>query len=364
MIVTAMMPSLRGTLNDLAKRTFIRCLNTSGFSLFMRPWYSGRGVILMFHRVIESDTRTLGLGIAVTTDFLDGMISYVKKLGWHFVRMGELKTILADNGARRFVCCTFDDGFADNLTLALPICRRHGVPLSVYPSTGFLDRLGWSSQTRFGYILLDWLLLRSDRLTFPHPAVPATLSLTTPEAKKAAYKTLLNLEATDPEGFARALQEVFRRDSLHLEDVLDEYFLTWVQARELSRDPLVEIGVHGVTHRPLAALPEAAVRWELSDARRRLHDELGIEARHIAYPYGSPGACAAREYAIAQHLGFETGVTTRQGNIFAEHRDRVLALPRTGMSIAPHGRTLGYVKAALYGSRNGTKNRFRRVPPE
>lgn len=360
----AVLRHLRGRLNDLAKRAFIRSLNASGLSLLMRPWYSGQGVILMFHRVVEPGTPTLSPGTAVTTDFLEAALSYAKKLGWHFVRLGEVKDLLADNRGQRFACCTFDDGFADNLTLALPICRRHAVPMCVFPSTGFLDRLAWSTQTRTAYVLLEWLLLHSDNLTFPHHALRCTLDLKTQEAKTEAYNALLGLEESDPAGLEASLHEVFRRDSLHPEDVLDRYFLTWQQARELSRDLLVEIGVHGVTHRPLRTLPEADARWELIEARRRLRAELGIDARSVAYPYGSPSACAAREYAIARDLRFETGVTTRRGNIFAEHRQNLLALPRVGMSMAPHGRTLSYVKAALYGSRNGVMNRFARVVSE
>ena len=37
------------------------------------------------------------------------------------------------------VCVTFDDGYEDNLRLALPILREFGIPATVFVASGFLD---------------------------------------------------------------------------------------------------------------------------------------------------------------------------------------------------------------------------------
>src|SRR5690242_15121760 len=39
----------------------------------------------------------------------------------------------------RSACVTFDDGYADNATIALPILRRRGVPATFFLATGFID---------------------------------------------------------------------------------------------------------------------------------------------------------------------------------------------------------------------------------
>src|SRR5205085_1443710 len=39
----------------------------------------------------------------------------------------------------RAACITFDDGYADNATVAAPILRRHGLPATFFIATDFID---------------------------------------------------------------------------------------------------------------------------------------------------------------------------------------------------------------------------------
>ena len=42
--------------------------------------------------------------------------------------------------ARPFVALTFDDGYADNLTNALPVMEKFAAPFTVYVTTGMITR--------------------------------------------------------------------------------------------------------------------------------------------------------------------------------------------------------------------------------
>jgi peptidoglycan/xylan/chitin deacetylase (PgdA/CDA1 family) len=45
---------------------------------------------------------------------------------------------LRDENTRPFAAFTFDDGYADNLTRALPIMERFEAPFTIYVTTGMV----------------------------------------------------------------------------------------------------------------------------------------------------------------------------------------------------------------------------------
>jgi peptidoglycan/xylan/chitin deacetylase (PgdA/CDA1 family) len=60
-------------------------------------------------------------------------------------RVATLDEILATPARERFVAITFDDGFRDNLTVALPLLERFRLPCAVFVTTGFIGRPGYLS---------------------------------------------------------------------------------------------------------------------------------------------------------------------------------------------------------------------------
>ncbi len=62
-------------------------------------------------------------------------------------------------------------------------------------------------------------------------------------------------------------------------------YMTWEQLRKLVFLGM-EIGSHGVTHRPLTSLPKEQILEEAVDSKRRLEQELGVPVLAIAAPGG------------------------------------------------------------------------------
>src|SRR5437868_3609460 len=56
---------------------------------------------------------------------------------------------------------------------------------------------------------------------------------------------------------------------------------------ELVQDPLITIGAHGKTHRPLASLPFEEAKEELRDSKSALESILGQEVNVMSFPHGS-----------------------------------------------------------------------------
>jgi peptidoglycan/xylan/chitin deacetylase (PgdA/CDA1 family) len=319
-----------GKLRALRRRLYaglFDALGERGLSRFYAPKFAGIGVIVSGHRIIEAGDATLEPGYALTTTALEAYLACVRRNGWDIVTLDQVHdALVGDRGSRRFVCFTFDDGYADNYRYALPIFRKFAAPMAVYVATGFLER-----SIFYWWAAVEQLVLRHDEIDvdLPDDAGGARRLRARTLAEKRSLNQSLNdwCHANLPR-HESVLRALLARYGIDPEALLDADALSVQQLAELSRDPIVTIGSHGVSHRRLSTLPAAEAAAELGASRRILEAATGREVRHIAYPFGSRDACGQREFAAAAECGYRTGVTTRRGNIFAQYRSQLTALPR------------------------------------
>jgi peptidoglycan/xylan/chitin deacetylase (PgdA/CDA1 family) len=318
-------------------------LGPKGLSAFYASKFAGIGVIFMYHRILRPGEVSLYPGYAVSTDELDICLRTVRAAGWKIASIDEMHAALRAGGAdHRLACFTFDDGYEDNYTAALPVFQMHGASMCVYVSTGLIDRTMF-----FWWGALEQMILeRQDLdLDLPNdPMGPRRVQLRTFEEKLAGFRAVDGWCHANGSLAERALRDLFDANSIDPLQILDRHALTRQQLTDLSRDPLVTIGSHTVSHRRLILLSDGELTCELTASRRTLEEWTGSEVRHLAYPFGSPNACGPREYAAAEASGYATAVTTRRGNIFAMHRERLMSLPRRAPSVSA-----SEVRNALYG---------------
>ncbi len=77
-------------------------------------------------------------GLWVSETSFDRQLAFLRAGGWKGVTLCDILAALRGGQAlpRRWVCLTFDDGWRDNFTRALPILARHGFPATVFMVTG------------------------------------------------------------------------------------------------------------------------------------------------------------------------------------------------------------------------------------
>ena len=70
-------------------------------------------------------------------------------------------------------------------------------------------------------------------------------------------------------------------------DFLDtEGYITTEQLKEMSSDPLVTIGSHGVTHKTFPSLDKQSKLFELSESKKILENIIGKDVTIFAYSHG------------------------------------------------------------------------------
>jgi peptidoglycan/xylan/chitin deacetylase (PgdA/CDA1 family) len=295
-------------------------MNTIGLDAFVGARHAGCGSIVVLHSVVERRADYLFDNLRASADYLDRLIRHFAASGIEAVSLDEALHRLFRREGGRFVHFTLDDGFKDNLTVALPIFERHRVPFTVFVTTCFVERTldnWWTG--------LAELLKRSESVDVPE--ISQRFPCAGLSEKVAAYRSLLaavNRGQLSP----TAVGYLLKRHGISLADVLDRDALSVAELRQLAAHPLVEIGGHTTSHLPLRTLPADEALREMVDNKTWLERLLGTEVRHFAYPYGTAAACREREAQLARQAGFLSASTTRNGNLFTAHSDNTWALPR------------------------------------
>jgi peptidoglycan/xylan/chitin deacetylase (PgdA/CDA1 family) len=282
--------------------------------------YRGAGTIFMLHSVVANGDDYPDHSLRCPVATLARTLRWLSDRGVDFVAMDRILERLHEPGGRPFAAFTFDDGFADSLTHALPVMERFGAPMTVYVATGMIER----TMDAWWLSLAAWIRV-NDRVVLPETGL--AFDCRDLVAKKRAF---IAIEAMIHRNYdllthVRAAMAAGGVDST---TQLDREALTVEQLRRLSRHPLVTIGGHGDTHINLARASAANVHLEMTSNRQFLEDIVGAPVEHFAYPFGNARACGDREAIIARSVGFRTAVTTRCGAVFPEHLRHPHALPR------------------------------------
>ena len=333
-------------LKSSVKLAGIHRLHLSGLAHLVAPALGVKGVILTFHEIHDDLDSELWTGCP--TPFFERSIRWLRDAGWDIVTLDEALNCLHDCAqTRRFAVITFDDGYRDNITRALPILRREQVPFTTYIPTSAITRelYAW------------WLGLRelfriNDKVEIPF--LGRTFFCADLPSKRAALSVATRWAHDD---FKRVsnFRDIFANYRISLESLCDRYFINEDELRSLASERLATIGAHTVTHPALATLGDADVPGELADNRAYLQDHLNRDINHFAYPYGSPAACGQREARHALKAGFRTAVTTSHRPLFTRDRLTPYTLPRIG--IHPHS-TVAHLNTETSGMTRDTVRSF------
>jgi peptidoglycan/xylan/chitin deacetylase (PgdA/CDA1 family) len=345
------------------KKTIVRGgLETLYFSAahhIMRPFVGGIGVILTLHHVRppRPDQFQPNRLLEVTPDFLESVVSWLRRSRVDLIDLDEMHRRLSEGDVgRRFVCVTLDDGYRDTLQFAYPILKKHQVPFALYIPTSFPDRLG-----ELWWLVLEAVVARNDRVRLLIDGEERGFECAGVADKRHLFDELYRwLRSLRTEEELRAvIRDLARRYHVDIAAFCDDLCMSWDELAKLAADPLVTIGAHTVNHVMLAKVSEKSVRSEMDMSRAVIEAALGVRPKHLAYPVGDPTSAGAREFRIAEELGFTTAVTTRPGVLFRSHRAHLLALPR----ISLHGehQQLRYVRVLVSGAATAVWNGFRRV---
>jgi peptidoglycan/xylan/chitin deacetylase (PgdA/CDA1 family) len=346
-------------LKKVALRTGMEALYFSGAHRLLQPLLGGVGAILTLHHVrpARKDAFQPNRLLEVSPEFLDDVIGGLRRAGVDLVTLDEMHRRLKEQDfRRRFVCVTFDDGYRDNLSYALPVLKKHEVPFAIYIPTSFPDRAG-----ELWWLTLEAAIARHSRIALVMDGEDRRYDCHTTEAKYELYEHIYWwLRSLPSEHDLRdAVRELGARYGIDSASFCKDLCMTWDEIRQIAAEPLATIGAHTVDHVMLKKASDAEVRSEMQQSAAVIEAALGRKPAHFSYPLGDRTSAGPREFSIAAELGFKTAVTTRPGVLFPEHAAHLTALPRISLNGEYQRRR--YAKVLLSGAATALWNGFRRV---
>ena len=305
----------------------------------------------MYHRVASRAVDPWGLCVAE-----ERFAAHVARLArdWHVLPLGELVTAHAERRAvpARSVAITFDDGYRDNLEVALPLLAAASLPATFFLSSAHVGAgvpFWWDTIERLcadakvldaglGAAIAGSVGDSRGSLPADDPSALRALGLSPgftrlPPVARRAYVDLWHrchaLEPSARDALLASLATCHARIAALAPDERvdapdDAHAVLRSDALPaLLADPLFDGGSHGVTHTPLAVLDVRAQRRELHESRERLAAWTGRPIELASYPNGVK---PAPEVLDAPDFPYRAAFTTEPMPIRREARRH--ALPR------------------------------------
>lgn len=259
------------------------------FDLMSPAGPMGRLSVLIFHRVLpEPDPLFPDEMHAQRFSEMCGWI----KTWFNVLPLDQAVTHLKSGTLpSRAACITFDDGYADNLHVAVPILQQHGLTATFFIATGFLDGGRMWNDT-----IIETVRSREDLSIADRQAAIAT------HIKAIKYRSVED-RVSETEQLARSANAKLPTNLM----------MTSVEVKAMRKAGM-QIGAHTVSHPILARLTDEQALQEIGDSKLFLEDLLGERIGLFAYPNGKPGEdYSPQTVEVVRSLGFDAAVSTQWG---------------------------------------------------
>jgi peptidoglycan/xylan/chitin deacetylase (PgdA/CDA1 family) len=190
--------------------------------------------VLCYHRVLPQFAEGAVPAYSIRPEQFEAQMKYLSSHAYQSLSINQYEAIAAGRVAapHRAVLVTFDDGFADNLLVALEIAKRHSITLNFFVCTGFIDGIAKPIDVSADEAI------RSHRESHPKLWNP----------------------------------------------------LTWEEIRFL-RDAGCGLGFHSHLHRDFSELDESEIKQDIDRGLARFREQVGFTPVGFAFPQGTELSC-------------------------------------------------------------------------
>lgn len=271
----------------------------------LRKMIENKAIVLMYHRV--ADLLIDPFELSVSTANFEQQLQCLKR-NFNVLSTEEIvHNLKRGKVLSNAVCLTFDDGYADNYINALPVLEKYKCQATFFITTGLIDppQMYWWDDLQYiflhtpilpsklsitvngevykeelqnnGVLLAsDWLKSRSWQFEDTPPTQRCSLFKTF----WAKLKVIPHEERRD------VLTNLHAWANLSITNGLDFFPMTNEQLKEVSKHPLISLGIHTHTHPSLALCDNQTQNYEIVNCKKYLQNFNIPSMPTISYPFG------------------------------------------------------------------------------
>ncbi len=258
----------------------------------------GKVLTLLYHRVnvLERDIHLL----AVSPDHFYEQMVWLKR-NFRIVRFEDDWDRLEGEA----VCITFDDGYMDNFSMALPILEELNIPATIFICTGSINtenELWWDELERY---LLDEEKHYPENFYLQDDFFGCGWATKTYRERRELYDTMhwLMYNKIDVKKRLEWMKQLKSWSGCSGQGRTENCVLqTDTGQKYLS--PLLTIGAHTQNHPSLKSLPRQQQYSEMAVSQSMLSTLFERKITVFSYPFGGKGDYDETTIEICRELGF------------------------------------------------------------
>lgn len=338
-------------IKNILKKTAFKAASFEPFLNRMRKTrLQNRTLVLMYHELANDDDPVEAWTIVREGDF-NRQMEYLSSY-FNIVCLEDALMQMRGGGPpesdKPSAVITFDDGYAGNRRVLLPIVESIKVPATIFVASKAVEEgiIYWYDRLINGFqdggpVVLDLTHLSLGRYHINQytghrnwnelGGLIHDLKTLEPDKRESVVEDILNgIEAAPAKGRHKISP------------------LTLDELRELAASPYITIGAHSHCHNLLTQLPDDEVRTSVRRSKELIEGWIGRPVKYFAYPNGNYNGHIIE---ILKEEGFECALTTEER--LWDSSEALHTIPRIGI-----GRydTLDYFKIRVNGGLGKTNN--------
>jgi len=291
----------------------------TGILLLRQLRKSSAAMILGYHGVMDGPPTPISRGHSLAN--LEELLLFLNRR-LPAVPLSEIVSPMSRNESPPAAfTLTFDDGLVNNVTLAIPLLRKLGIPATFFVPSGLVGSQQDLWITALTEMIRTW---PGDRLPAEPGFWPALPLRDAQERRAALFQVKQSLKRREGDR-EKVLARMQQASGAILRPPEQDRVVGESLLRQMTQ-PGFAVGAHSRNHPILSGQEASRAREEIGGSRRDLESLVACEVLDFAYPNGRFADFNDTTRQLVAEAGFRCAVTTEPGVVI--QGDDVLALRR------------------------------------